>query len=53
MNRRLKLLFGEEYGLHINSLEEVGTEVEISLPYVDDESRQEYRSILPEEGAAE
>ncbi|MCJ7835843.1 sensor histidine kinase [Cuneatibacter sp. NSJ-177] len=53
VNRRLKLLFGEEYGLHINSLEEVGTEVEISLPYVDDESRQKYRSILPEEGAAE
>jgi len=34
INKRLKLLFGEEYGLHISSIEGVGTDVEIHIPYV-------------------
>lgn len=32
--RRIKLLFGEEYGIHISSIVGVGTKVEISLPVV-------------------
>lgn len=32
--RRIKLLFGEEYGLHINSISGVGTKVEMVLPIV-------------------
>lgn len=32
VNSRIKLLFGEDYGIHILSVEEVGTEVNIVLP---------------------
>lgn len=32
VNSRIKLLFGEDYGLHIFSVEEVGTEVKLILP---------------------
>lgn len=32
VNRRLKLFFGEEYGLHIFSTPNVGTEVRMTLP---------------------
>ena len=32
--RRIKLLFGEEYGLHINSITGIGTKVEMILPVV-------------------
>lgn len=34
VNKRLKLFFGEEYGLHISSIEGIGTDVEIHIPYV-------------------
>ena len=32
VNQRLKLLFGENYGLHIYSMEGEGTDVEIQMP---------------------
>lgn len=32
INRRIKLLFGEEYGIHIYSTQNVGTVVKIVLP---------------------
>ncbi|WP_169449888.1 sensor histidine kinase [Cohnella laeviribosi] len=34
INKRLKLLFGDEYGLHVSSIEGVGTDVELHIPYV-------------------
>lgn len=34
VNNRIKLLFGEEYGIYVYSHLEVGTDVEISLPVV-------------------
>lgn len=34
VNNRIRLLFGEEYGLHVFSLEGSGTDVELSLPIV-------------------
>lgn len=34
VNKRLKLLYGEEYGIIISSTKNVGTEVEIVLPYL-------------------
>ncbi len=37
VNNRIHLLFGEEYGLHIYSLKNVGTTIEISLPAVTEE----------------
>lgn len=34
VNNRIHLLFGEEYGMHVYSVEGVGTDVEISLPKI-------------------
>ncbi|WP_349948251.1 histidine kinase [Lacrimispora sp. BS-2] len=36
VNNRIKLLFGEEYGIHVYSQVGAGTDVEISLPLVKD-----------------
>ena len=40
VNRRIKLLFGEEYGIHVYSKEGVGTDVVVELPLVREENRQ-------------
>lgn len=34
VNNRIKLLFGEKYGIHIHSIKDVGTDVEITLPII-------------------
>jgi two-component system sensor histidine kinase YesM len=34
VSNRIKLLFGEDYGLVVTSSEDVGTDVEITLPYI-------------------
>lgn len=34
VNTRIKLLYGKEYGIHVNSAPNLGTEVRISLPAV-------------------
>ncbi|MDO4339205.1 MAG: sensor histidine kinase [Eubacteriales bacterium] len=34
VNNRIKLLFGERYGIHIHSTKNVGTDVEITLPVI-------------------
>ena len=34
VNNRIKLLFGEEYGIYIYSQPDSGTDVEITLPVV-------------------
>lgn len=36
VNNRIKILFGEEYGIYIYSKQNVGTDVEITLPIVKD-----------------
>ncbi|MEY8351993.1 histidine kinase [Lachnospiraceae bacterium 54-53] len=36
VNNRIKLLFGEEYGIYVYSQERAGTDVEITLPLVKD-----------------
>ena len=36
VNNRIKLLFGEEYGIYVYSQEKAGTDVEITLPLVKD-----------------
>ena len=33
VNRRIQLMFGDEYGLYISSIEGIGTDVEIHMPY--------------------
>lgn len=44
VNRRIKLLFGAEYGLHVYSTEHVGTLVRITLPKVMKGEEYEKRS---------
>ncbi len=39
VNNRIRLLFGQDYGIHIYSLKNVGTTVEVSLPAVTEESK--------------
>lgn len=39
VNNRIKLLFGEEYGINIYSTVNVGTDVEITLPLITKEGR--------------
>ena len=47
VNNRIQLLFGEEYGMHIYSLEQKGTDVEITIPFAMAEKEIENRSIVP------
>lgn len=44
--RRIKLLFGEDYGIHVYSLTGVGTEVRITLPVVKKESGSAYEGRI-------
>jgi len=41
INNRIRLLFGENYGLHIYSKEGIGTDEQVRLPLVKDEPEQE------------
>lgn len=41
VNNRIKLLFGEEYGIYIYSTQNVGTDVEITLPRIRQRKGQE------------
>ncbi|WP_242826922.1 sensor histidine kinase [Butyrivibrio sp. MC2013] len=38
VNNRIHLLFGQEYGLHVFSIKNIGTSVEISIPAVSERS---------------
>ena len=46
VNNRIRLLFGDEYGLHVFSIPGVGTDVEISLPMISSDREIENREIL-------
>ncbi len=42
VNNRIRLLFGEEYGICINSTPGVGTDVEITLPLIRKDGKNTY-----------
>ena len=46
VNSRIKLTFGKEYGIHYRSYENMGTEVVVTLPKVDEFARVRYEDIL-------
>jgi len=46
VNNRIRLLFGDEYGLHVFSIPDVGTDVEISLPAISSDREIANREIL-------
>jgi Putative regulator of cell autolysis len=37
VNQRIKMLFGNQYGLTFSSVKDIGTEVEITIPFIIDE----------------
>ena len=43
VNHRIHLIYGEEYGLHVFSVENIGTDVEISIPIVLNEREIKHR----------
>ena len=45
VNNRIQLLFGKGYGMHIFSMEGVGTEVEITIPIIKNEREWKKRSV--------
>ena len=46
VNSRIKLLFGENYGVHVYSVEEIGTDVKVMLPRL---KRGEYEERITED----
>lgn len=45
VNNRIHLLFGEEYGMHVYSLENVGTSVELSIPVIYNENELKKKEL--------
>lgn len=46
VNNRIHLIFGEEYGMHIYSIEQQGTDVEITIPITGMEDRAINRGMM-------
>ena len=46
VNNRIHLIFGDEYGIHVYSLQGEGTDVEISIPLLMDDRQVKNRSVL-------
>lgn len=46
VNNRIRLLFGKEYGLHVFSLPEMGTDVELTLPAIVSDREVKNREVL-------
>ncbi len=46
VDERIRLLFGEEYGLHVYSQEGFGTDVELNLPAVTNDREVKNREVL-------
>lgn len=46
VNNRIHLIFGEEYGMHVYSIPNSGTDVEISIPVVTSDRQIKNRSVL-------
>lgn len=46
VNNRIRLLFGEEYGLHVFSIPGAGTDVEITLPAINSDREVQNSEVL-------
>lgn len=47
VNNRIHLLFGEEYGLHVFSMPNVGTDVQITLPIITSDREVLRQEVIP------
>lgn len=52
VNNRIRLLFGEEYGICVQSKQNVGTDVELTLPRIGETNENEKGSVAPGESHA-
>ena len=46
VNNRIHLIFGDEYGMHVYSVPERGTDVEITIPLTENDREVKNRSVL-------
>lgn len=46
VNARIKLTFGDAYGMHYRSIENIGTDAEVIIPIVDEFQRVKYEDLL-------
>lgn len=46
VNNRIHLIFGDEYGMHVYSVPGEGTDVEITIPIIQDDRQIKNRSVL-------
>lgn len=46
VNNRIHLIFGDEYGIHVYSVPQSGTDVEITLPFVTSDREIKNRDVL-------
>ena len=46
VNNRIHLIFGDEYGMHVYSVPERGTDVEITIPLTESDREVKNRSVL-------
>ncbi len=46
VNTRIKITFGDEYGIHYRSIEGTGTDAVITLPVIDEFLRIKYENVL-------
>lgn len=46
VNHRIQLIFGEEYGIHVFSMEGVGTDVEITIPAITSDREISNQGVL-------
>lgn len=53
VNSRIKLTFGEEYGIHYRSIENIGTDAEVIIPIIDEFQRVKYQNSLMTESSGE
>ncbi len=47
VNRRIKLLFGKEYGIWIFSVENVGTSINMEIPVIEENSYEKRDAVVP------
>lgn len=46
VNNRIHLIFGDEYGMHVYSVPQRGTDVEITIPLTENDREVKNRSVL-------
>ncbi len=46
VNNRIHLIFGDEYGMHVYSVQQRGTDVEITIPLTENDREVKNRSVL-------